>query len=266
MLVQVGHRRHEPSFDSLLHVDLRGVGVHHWGELIARLQVLALGRLRAVAVGGETRHRVASALLFVEPLGLVQPVLRGHVLRPGVLKAAVVEDHVHHYLQAFLMGLVAKQFVFLVRAKARIHLIIIGGGIAVVGRETIFRVRRVVLQHRGEPKGRHTQFLEVVQMFADAVQVTTMSKRWFCAIFHVMTHALDLRGVVRSLCKTVWHQHVEHVGIGESHALVAAHLAGLQLILHVFAFLSLHLSAFKRQRHHAGLGALQVHVDKQVVG
>ena len=34
------------------------------------------------------------------------------------------------------------------------------------------------------------------------------------------------------MSETVGHQHVEHVGIGEAHALVAAHLALLQLILH----------------------------------
>ena len=71
--------------------------------------------------------------------------------------------------------------------------------------------------------------------------------------------------MVLPLSETVGHQHVEHVGVGESHALVAAHLAGLQLIQHHLAFLSLHRSSFKSERHRTRLGVLQVHVDKQVI-
>ena len=184
-LVQVRHRGHEPSLDGLLQVYFRGVGVHHGREFIRCLQVGTLGRLRAVAVGREARHRVAAALLLREPLWGVQPVLRRHILRPGVLKAAVVEDHVHHHLQPFLMSLVAETAVVFVGAEAGIHAIVVGCGIAVIGRVAVLGVWRVVLKHRRQPEGGHTEFLEVVQMLADAVQVAAMPQRGFRAVFNV---------------------------------------------------------------------------------
>ena len=67
-------------------------------------------------------------------------------------------------------------------------------------------------------------------MLTDAVQVATMTQRRLRTVFLISPHSLDLRIVALSLGKAVGHQHVEHVGIGEAHALVATHLALLQLI------------------------------------
>ena len=66
--------------------------------------------------------------------------------------------------------------------------------------------------------------------------------------------------MVRSLCKTVRHQHIEHVGIGESHTFVAAHLALFQLIQHLLSFTPSLLPSFKNKRHRARLGLAHVHI------
>ena len=51
--------------------------------------------------------------------------------------------------------------VLIVGAEAGGHLVVVGGGIAMVGAEAVVVVGRVVLQHRGEPQGGHTEFVEV---------------------------------------------------------------------------------------------------------
>ena len=39
MLVEVGHGGHEPAFDGLLHIDLRGVGIDDGCQLVGGLQI-----------------------------------------------------------------------------------------------------------------------------------------------------------------------------------------------------------------------------------
>ena len=67
-------------------------------------------------------------------------------------------------------------------------------------------------------------------MLTDAVEVAAMTQAGLRAILFITTHALHLRIVASTLCKTVGHEHIEHIGIGETHALVATHLTGLELI------------------------------------
>ena len=156
MLVEVGHGRHEPTLGRLLEVDLRGIGIHDRGEFVTGLQVLALCGFRAVGIGGKACHRVTAAGILIQPVGGIQPILGRHVLCPGMLKTAMVEDHVHDNLQSFRMGLVAETLVVLVRTEAGIHLVIIGGGIAMIGGEAVVCVRGVVLKYGGKPEGGYT--------------------------------------------------------------------------------------------------------------
>ena len=73
-----------------------------------------------------------------------------------MLKTAMVEDHVHDNLQSFRMGLVAETLVVLVGTEAGIHLVIIGGGIAMIGGEAVVCVGGVVLKYGGKPEGGYT--------------------------------------------------------------------------------------------------------------
>ena len=164
------------------------------------------------------------------------------------------------------MSLVAEAAVVFVGAEAGIYLIVVGGGIAVVGGEAVFLIRRVVLQHGREPEGCHAEFLEVVEVLDDAVEVAAVAQAGFRAVFDVGAHAFDLLGMVGTLCKTVGHEHVEHVGIGEADTLFALHLTGFQLIGHLHALRALDGATLEGELHRAGLGLAEVHVDEQVVG
>ena len=63
--------------------------------------------------------------------------------------------------------------------------------------------------------------------------------------------------MIGSLGKTIRHEHVEYVGIGEAHALLTFLLAGLKLVG------NLRLAEIKD--HGAGLGITEIHVDEQVI-
>ena len=169
----------------------------------------------------------------------------------------MVEDHVHHNLQSLGVGLVAEALVVGIRAEAWIHPIIIRGGIAVISGIAILGVGRVILENGCEPEGSDTEFLEVIEVFADAVEIAAMTETGFRAVLYVGAHASHLGRMIGTLCKTVGHQHVEHVGIGEAHALLASLLAGLQLIGN--------LRLAEVEGHCAGLGITEIHVDEQVV-
>ena len=176
MLVEIGHRGHEPTLGCLLEVDLRGIWIHDRGEFVAGLQIFALCGFRTIGIGGEACHGVTATGIFIQPLRSVQPVFGGHILCPGMLKTAMVENHVHDNLQSFRMSLVAETLVVIVRAETGIHLIIIGGGIAVIGGETVLCVGRVILEYRCKPEGSYAELLEVIEVFADAIKVTTMAE------------------------------------------------------------------------------------------
>ena len=161
-LVQVGHGGYKPTVHGLAQVNLRSVGILDRRQLVARL--LETGSCR-----------ITRSLRFLQPVGQVEPVLRRHVLRPGMLETRVIENHVHHHLQSLRMSLIAESAIVLVRAESWVNTIVVRRGIAVIGGVAAFVVRRVVLQHGCQPQRRHAQFVEIIQMFANAVQVATVS-------------------------------------------------------------------------------------------
>ena len=95
-------------------------------------------------------------------------------------------------------------------------------------------------------------------MLTDTVQIATMTQRGLCAVFLITAHTLHLRVVTCSLSKTVGHQHIQHIGIGESHPLLTAHLPRLQLVLH--------FGLIKLQCHRTWLSVLYINIYKKVVG
>ena len=155
--------------------------------------------------------------------------------------------------------------ILLIGTKARVHTVVVRAGIAVVG-GPLSLVRRVVLQNRRKPQGRHTQVCKVVQVLLQSFQVATMTQRWSIAVFLIGAHTFYLLLVVGTLCKAVRHQQVEHVTDVEALALVARHFALFQLVVH---YLTLHLSLFilhlKCQFHRAGLRILQIQIHQQIV-
>ena len=66
-------------------------------------------------------------------------------MRPGVLKTAMVKDHIHDNFQTLGMGLITKPLIIGIGTKTGVYLIIIGGSITMISRKTVLLVRRVIL-------------------------------------------------------------------------------------------------------------------------
>ena len=159
------------------------------------------------------------------------------------------------------MGLIDELAILLVGAEARINAIVVGGGVAVVGGVFPLGVGRVVLQHGREPQGGDAELGEVVEVLSDAFEVAAVAQRRLGAVFAIGVHPLDLRGMVFTLCEAVGHQQIEYIGVGESLALVACHVALFQFVGDGGVLVAL----CEGQRQRAGLAAFHVQIDQQVV-
>ena len=159
---------------------------------------------------GRSRVRVDRRPLVVagadEGVVEVEPVAGRQVAHPPVAAAAVVEDHVHDDLHAASVGLVDEVDVLLHGAEARIDVVVVRDGVAVVG-------AGVVLLDRVEPDGGHAQVIDVVEMIYHTLDVTTVTAAGAAA---VGAGAFDGVVVRIAVCKTVRRDEVQDVIGGES--------------------------------------------------
>ena len=248
-LIEVGHGRNKPAIHGLTHVRFRRVGVQYGRQLIGSLQipVVHLGPLTLLLAG----------LRLMKPLRRIEPVPCWHILYPWMFEAAVVENHIHNHFQSLPMGLINQLSIGFIATKAWIYLIIICRSIAMISTCIAF-IGRVILEHRRKPQCRNAQFFKIIQALANAFKVAAVPQTGLCTVFLVGIEAFHLCRMVLSLRKTVGHEHVEYIGIGESHALIAGHLTLFERIFHLFAI--------ELQRHLSGPGTLQVQVNQQVIG
>ena len=159
------------------------------------------------------------------------------------------------------MRLVAETAVFVIGTESGVHPVVVGGGIAVVSGGGAV-VGRIVFEHGSEPEGCHPEVFEVVEVLADALQVTAVAQAGLRTVVLVGAHAGYLVVVGTTRCETVGHEHVEHVGVGESLAFLTAHGAWFELVVH---FLLLFAEG-EVERHGAWLGGRQVEIHEEVVG
>ncbi len=98
-------------------------------------------------------------------------------------------------------------------------------------------------------------------MLANTLQVTTMAKTRSCTVASLVAHRLE--GIILRIAigEAVWHQHIEHILVRETDALVASHLTVLQLIFHLLGLLAL----LKVERHLTSLGTIEVEVNQEIV-
>ena len=174
--------------------------------------------------------------------------------------AAVVEDHVHDNFQSFRVSVVDEAAVVGVGAEARVNAVVVGGGIAVVGRHPVL-FAHVVFEDRGEPEGCHAQLVEIVEMLTHAFQVAAMTQRGLRAVDGIRHAGLLFAVVGTPLREAVGHEHIQHIRLGEAAALLAWHLALAQLVVDGEAF----LAELYVERHHARLCVFQVGIDKEIV-
>ena len=178
-----------------------------------------------------------------------------------MLKAAMIENHVHHHLQTLAVGLVDETLILLIGSEARVDAIIVGRGVAVVGGAGAI-AGAVVLEYGCEPQRRDAKLGEIVEVLAYTLKVATVAQARSRAVAGLVAHILEGVVVGIAIGKAVGHEHIEHILIGEAHALVARHSALLQLVLHLLRLLAL----LEGERHFACLRALKVEVDEEIVG
>ena len=177
-----------------------------------------------------------------------------------MLETTVVENHIHHYLQTFLVSLINELLILCIGSEAWIYTIVIGGSIAMIG-TVLAIIRTVVLQNRSKPQGGYTQLVEIIQMLTDSLQVAAMTKTWCRAVAGLVTHVLECIVLQIAIGKTVGHQHVEHILVRETDALVTRHLTVLQHILHLLRLLAL----LEVECHLSSLGTIEIEIHQQVV-
>ena len=140
----------------------------------------------------------------------------------------MVENHIHHHLETFLMTSVNQRAILVVGAETWVNAIVVGAGVAVISGPLAI-VGRVVLEDRSEPQGCDSQFVEVVQMLANALQVASVTQRGLRAVVHVGVHTGNLIVVATTRGKAVGHQQIEHIADIKALALLAHLLTSLQL-------------------------------------
>ena len=177
-----------------------------------------------------------------------------------MIETAVVENHIHHHLQSLLVSLSSKLLVLLVGSEAWIYTIVIGGSVTMIG-TVLAIIRTVILQDRSKPQGGYAQLVEIIQMLADSLQVATMTKTWCRAVAGLVTHVLECIVLQIAIGKAVGHQHVEHILVRETDALVTRHLTVLQHILHLLRLLAL----LEVERHLSCLGTIEIEIHQEIV-
>ena len=234
-LVEVGHGGDKPSVGSLLAVDVGGVGVEDGRELIAGLEAIA---------------------------GMVEPVAGRAVLLPGMVTAAMVEDHVHDDLQSALVAGADQGAIVGIGAKARIDAVVVGRGIAVVGTRLLLERGGIVFEDGREPQSRDAQVGEVVEVAGDARKVASVAQRGLRAVAEAVAHALDDIIARVAIGKAVGHEEIEHVSLRKALVVLGSLGAGVE---HV-ALRQLAAVELKLEAHLARLSALEIHIDEQIVG
>ena len=101
---------------------------------------------------------------------VVDPILRGQIVQPRVLRSAVIHDHVHDYFHASVPRSLRKFPVFLIATKPWINPVIVRGGVSVIR-----PLRLVVFQHRIEPNSRKPHAIEVTQVPLYPRQISAVS-------------------------------------------------------------------------------------------
>ena len=106
---------------------------------------------------------------------------------------AVVCDNVHDDLDAFRMGLVHHLLVEGVVAEARVDVIVIAAGIAVIR-----LVRLIVQQQRRAPKGRRAEVGDVIEMVDDTLDITAVARHRILPV-HLVGRLRDNPGDVGAI-------------------------------------------------------------------
>ena len=210
---------HGPLLEVLEHVGVIQVHVRHSAGEPALFHHGQVG-LGSIGIQGQGHGVVGVYVRFVH----VHPILERKVFHPPVLRAGVVGNHVHDYLDALGMGGIHQFLIFLVGAVTGVDVIVVGAGIAVVG-----TVAGVVAQQRRAPESRGAQIGNVVQVVDDALEVTAMAAHRLLPAGLFSRVGRRVNGGV-SIGKTVGDDEIDKVCAGETFPLGASFGAFVNLI------------------------------------
>ena len=174
-----------------------------------------------------------------------------------MVAAPVVEYDVLHHFQAVGVRGFHELLVLLIGAVARVNLVAVRHGIAVVA-----GFGHVVFDDRRGPDGRGPQLLKIGKVVLNASQVAAVA-----GVHRIAGHVVDagtLHYIVLRVAvgEPVGHQHVHEVGLGEALRAVGVGVAGTQLVGVGEAF-----AAFEAQFQLAGLSIwADGEIDDEVVG
>ena len=172
----------------------------------------------------------------------------------------MVENHIHHNLQTFLVSLIYQLLIIGIGSETWVYTIIIGGSISMI--TAVLAVTwTVVLQNRGKPQSGYTQLVKIIQVLADSLQVATMAQTRLCTVAGLITHRL--KGIILQIAvgETVWHQHIEHIFIRETDAFIARHLTVLQHILYLLRLFAL----LEVEGHLTSLCPIEVKINQEII-
>ena len=146
---------------------------------------------------------VGSLHKVVLEVRMVEPVLWRHVLDPGMFYSAMIEDHVHHDLNAPVVGFRYQWAIFLVSAETWVYLVIIGCCISV-----IWAAFHIIFEYRGEPECGHSQVGKIVQILFDTGQVASVTCVRVVAVHFIFGHAFYPVVIRIAIGETVRHQQI----------------------------------------------------------
>lgn len=141
-----------------------------------------------------------------------------------MLRATVVDNHIHDDADAFGAGQISQLAVFLIGAEAGVHLVEIGGRIAVVG-----VLVHVIFQQWVEPDGGEAQIGDVIQVVDDAFDIASVTAARLLAV-GLFFHALYVIIGGVAIGETVGRDEVHGIGSSEALEVCGTRCTCLQLV------------------------------------
>ena len=189
-----------PLLEVFEHVGVVEVHVWHRGVEPTAVHTQEIS-LRGVRVGCGRELPVRTCECRV----LVNPVVVRQIVHPPVCRATMVRHNIHNDFQTFVMGCVDECAVQFVATVARVDMIVVGAGVAVVGLRGF-----VVQQQRRAPNGCGTQRFDGVQVVNYTLEVSAMTAE-------PLVGSGFLNGIVGivvvgvAVGKTVGHNQIDHI-------------------------------------------------------
>ena len=226
LLVQVRHARDKPAVQHRLLIIIRHVRIEISLFIVVGLHVV---------------------------IEIIKPVVARDIFHPRMIASTMVEDHIHYDTHAPLVRLLDQADVILVRAEAWVYPVIIRRGISVI-RASL----HVILQYRVQPDSGNAQILDIIQMLLDTGQVASVTGVRAVTVYLIRgTHRdLIVRGI--SVCETIRHDEIKHVGRVKPLDPIGVRFTGLQLIRVIETLFVLR----ERDIKPAGLGVFHVQIDQ----